>query len=72
MTSQSALAQLAALPLAEALETEQRLAAAMGGDVGAISALRVLQLYLERLGCTLVVSARRSSSPRAGVAGHVF
>ena len=45
------------LPLADALEAEQRLAAALGGDVGAISALRVLQLYLERLGCTLVVSA---------------
>lgn len=40
------------------LEAETHVAAALGGDTGAVSALRVLQLYLERLGCTLLVSAR--------------
>ena len=39
------------------LEAEAHVAAALGGDTGAVSALRVLQLYLERLGRTLLVRA---------------
>ena len=50
------LGQLTGLPLSTVLEAEQHLAGALGGDTGAISALRVLQLYLERLGCNLMVS----------------
>ena len=34
------------------LEAEAALSRALGGDTGAVSALRVLQLYLERLGCS--------------------
>ncbi|KAI7837718.1 hypothetical protein COHA_008440 [Chlorella ohadii] len=48
------LAQLIGLPLSTVLEAEAHVAAALGGDTGAVSALRVLQLYLERLGCTLL------------------
>lgn len=48
-----ALAQLTGLPLSTVVEAEAHLAAALGGEPGAVSALRVLQLYLERLGCTL-------------------
>lgn len=50
------LGQLIGLPLSTVVEAEAHLAAALGGDTGAVSALRVLQLYLERLGCTLLVS----------------
>ncbi len=50
------LNQLTGLPLSAVLEAEAGLMGALGGDTGAVSALRVLQLYLERLGCTLPVS----------------
>lgn len=53
-----ALTQLTGLPLSTVLEAEAHLSAALGGEPGAVSALRVLQLYLERLGCTLPVSPR--------------
>lgn len=32
-------------------DTVARLASILGGDTGAISALRILHLYMERLGC---------------------
>ncbi len=32
-------------------DTVARLASVLGGDTGAISALRILHLYMERLGC---------------------
>lgn len=55
--SEVALLQLTGLPLSTVLEAEAHLGAALGGEAGAVSALRVLQLYLERLGCTLPVRA---------------
>jgi hypothetical protein len=41
------------------LEAEARVVAALGEDAGAISPLRVLQLYLERLGCDVMVRFMR-------------
>ena len=49
------LSQLTCLPLSMVVDAEAHLAAALHGSTGAVCALRVLQLYLERLGCTLVV-----------------
>ena len=57
------LAQLAGVSLGAALEAEQAAAVALGGEMGAVSALRVLHLYLERLGCDLAV--RRLLPPLA-------
>ena len=36
-------------------ETSVRLCSILGGDTGAISALRILHLYMERLGCDFQV-----------------
>jgi pentatricopeptide repeat domain-containing protein 1 len=41
----------AGLPLSAVAEAEARVLGALGGDPAAISPLRVLQLFLERLGC---------------------
>ena len=38
-------------------DTVARLASVLGGDTGAISALRILHLYMERLGCDFQVRA---------------
>jgi hypothetical protein len=45
------------LSLAGAAAAEEALLRALRGDAGAISALRVLRLYLERLGCAHPVSS---------------
>lgn len=52
LDSAAGLAQLVGLPLPAVLEAEARLSGGLGGDTAAVSALRVLQLYLERLGCS--------------------
>lgn len=57
LDSAALLPQLIGLPLSTVLEAEAHLAGALGGDAAAVSALRVLQLYLERLGYSLPVSA---------------
>ena len=56
LCGQHALMQLAGLTVPAVLEAEQQLVTALHGDVAAISALRVLHLYFERLGCSLMVS----------------
>jgi hypothetical protein len=43
-------------------ETSARLVAILGGDTGAISALRILHLYMERLGCDFQVGKMRASA----------
>ena len=43
--------QAAGLPVSAVLEAEQRLLSTLGPEPAAISPLRVLHLYLERLGC---------------------
>ncbi|KAL4551621.1 hypothetical protein Ndes2526B_g05894 [Nannochloris sp. 'desiccata'] len=43
--------QAAGLPVSAVLEAEQRVLSTLGNDPAAISPLRVLHLYLERLGC---------------------
>ena len=43
--------QAAGLPVSAVLEAEQRILGTLGSDPAAISPLRVLHLYLERLGC---------------------
>ena len=37
-------------------DTTVQLCSILGGDTGAISALRILHLYMERLGCDFQVS----------------
>ncbi|PSC77032.1 Pentatricopeptide repeat-containing [Micractinium conductrix] len=54
LANEAVLVQLTSLPLSTVLEAEAHLSAVLGGDTGAVSALRVLQLYLERLGCSLM------------------
>lgn len=48
------LGQLTGLTLATVMEAEAHLSSALHGCTGAVCALRVLQLYLERLGCNFV------------------
>lgn len=40
-------------------DTTVQLCSILGGDTGAISALRILHLYMERLGCDFQVSTLR-------------
>jgi hypothetical protein len=42
-------------------DTTVRLCSILGGDTGAISALRILHLYMERLGCDFQVRRRTHS-----------
>eukprot|EP00887_Chlorella_sp_A99_P006645 scaffold3.g6645.t1 len=58
LRGQRTLMRLCGLSAPAVLDAEQQLAAALGGDTAAISALRVLHLYLERLGCNLVALAQ--------------
>ena len=43
-------------------EASRRLADMLGGDNGAISAWRILHLYLQRLGCDFGLQARALKS----------
>ncbi len=45
-------------------ETSVRLCSVLGGDTGAISALRILHLYMERLGCDFQVALTPFPAPR--------
>jgi hypothetical protein len=62
------LGQLTGLTLATVMEAEAHLSSALHGCTGAVCALRVLQLYLERLGCNFVVSPHTPSHTQNGAA----